>query len=136
MRQIRNSLWVVAAATVLSAASPKALAEDTLKVAVVQRGAWDSAAPELGQAAGIFKKRGIVLDLQYPDSGSELEPPVISGGVDLGVAADVLDVLRAYAGGAPVRIIGANLTGSASYWYVPATSPIKTIKDIAGKTIA
>jgi NitT/TauT family transport system substrate-binding protein len=136
MRQIGNSLWVVAAATVLLAAPPKALAEDTLKVAVAQRGAWDSSAPELGQAAGIFKKRGIVLDLQYPDSGSEFESPVISGDVDLGLAADVLEVLHAYTSGAPVRIIGANLTGSASYWYVRATSPIKTLKDAAGKTIA
>jgi NitT/TauT family transport system substrate-binding protein len=136
MRQIRSSLWVVTTAAVLLAAPPKALAEDTLKVAVAQRGAWDSAAAELGQAAGIFKKRGIVLDLQYPDSGSELESPVISGDVDLGVAADVLNVLHAYTGGAPVRIIGANLTGSPSYWYVPATSPIKTLKDVAGKTIA
>ena len=28
------------------------------------------------------------------------------------------------------------MTGSANYWYVAATSPIKTVKDINGKTIA
>src|SRR5262249_61465559 len=38
--------------------------------------------------------------------------------------------------GAPVRVIGANTTGTANYWYVQANSPIKTVKDINGKTIA
>jgi NitT/TauT family transport system substrate-binding protein len=41
-----------------------------------------------------------------------------------------------YSFGAPVRIIGANLTGAPAYWYVLATSPIRTIQDLVGKTIA
>src|SRR5262249_39744313 len=99
--------------------------------------AWDAAVPELGQQAGIFKKHGVVLDLQYADDGGEVEQPVISGDVDVGVGSGIMGVLRAYAkGGAPLRIIGASTTGSASYWYVASTSPVKTIKDIAGKTIA
>ena len=48
-----------------------------------------------------------------------------------------MEVLRAYATkAAPARIIGANMTGSANYWYVLATSSIKTVKDITGRTIA
>jgi NitT/TauT family transport system substrate-binding protein len=36
-----------------------------------------------------------------------------------------------------VRIIGAETTGAADlYWYVPATSPIKSLKETDGKTIA
>jgi NMT1/THI5 like len=38
--------------------------------------------------------------------------------------------------GAPLRVIGANTTGTANYWYVLANSLIKTVKDINGKTIA
>src|SRR5439155_9190891 len=39
--------------------------------------------------------------------------------------------------GAPVRIIGAETTGASDlYWYVPASSPIKSLKDTEGKTIA
>jgi NitT/TauT family transport system substrate-binding protein len=46
-------------------------------------------------------------------------------------------VLSAYSKGAPVRIIGAETTGAADlYWYVPSNSPIKTLKDTDGKTIA
>src|SRR5207245_2221994 len=39
--------------------------------------------------------------------------------------------------GAPVRIIGAETTGASDlFWYVPANSPIKSLRDTDGKTIA
>lgn len=136
MPHLRNLTRIVAAATGLLALTPNASAEDVLKLAVAQRGAWDSAAPELGQQFGIFKKHGIVLDLRYANDGGETEPSVTSGSADVGLAVGILAVLRAYAKGASVRIIGASTTGSANYWYVRTTSPIKAIKDINGKTIA
>jgi NitT/TauT family transport system substrate-binding protein len=113
-----------------------ASADDLLKLAVSHRGNWGSAAPELGQQAGIFKKHGIGLDLLYPERRTETVPGVTSDGIDVELADDFLGVLRAYSKGAPVRIIGANTTGTAYYWYVLATSPIKKIKDISGRTIA
>jgi ABC-type nitrate/sulfonate/bicarbonate transport system substrate-binding protein len=136
VQRIRNLTRVVAAAVGLVALAPKASAEDVLKLVIAQRGAWDSAAPQLGQLAGIFKKHGIVLDLLYPDDGRETELPVISGNADVGLPIGLMGVLRAYVRGASVRIIGASTTGSANYWYVPTTSLIKTIKDVDGKTIA
>ena len=115
----------------------EASAQDSLKVAVDQRGAWETAAPELGQQAGIFKKHGLTLDLTYPRAESEIETAVISGSADVGVGVGIVEVLRAYATKeAPIRIIGATMTGSANYWYVAASSPIKTITDISGRTIA
>jgi NitT/TauT family transport system substrate-binding protein len=136
MQRLRKLTRIVAAATGLLALTPNASAEDVLKLAVAQRGAWDSAAPELGQQIGIFKKHGIVLDLLYAKDGGEAEQSVTSGSADVGLAVGILAVLRAYAKGASVRIIGASTTGSANYWYVRTTSPIKTIKDINDKTIA
>jgi NitT/TauT family transport system substrate-binding protein len=59
---------VVATAGTVLALAPQVAAEDLLKVAVAQRGAWETAAPYLGQQAGIFKKHGIVLELSYADS--------------------------------------------------------------------
>ena len=45
--------------------------------------------------------------------------------------------MSAFAKGAPVRIIGAETTGASDlYWYVRADSPVKTIRDFDGKTIA
>jgi NitT/TauT family transport system substrate-binding protein len=46
-------------------------------------------------------------------------------------------VLGVYAKGAPVRVIGSSFTGGTQmFWYVPAGSPIRSAKDLAGKTVA
>jgi NitT/TauT family transport system substrate-binding protein len=113
----------------------QASAADLLKVANTQRGAWETAAPELGQSAGIFSKHGITLEVLYTRDG-EVESSIAAGSSDVGVGVGTIAVLRAYAKGAPLRVIGAGMTGTANYWYVQAASPIKAIKDINGKTIA
>jgi ABC-type nitrate/sulfonate/bicarbonate transport system substrate-binding protein len=136
MKHMRTVHWVAAAGLALLTVTPKASAEDVLKLASAQRGAWDAAAPELGQQAGIFKKHGIVLDLLYTQGSDETEQRATSGGVDVGLNVGVMAAMRAYSRGAPVRIIGANTTGATNYWYVLKTSPIQTVKDIVGKTIA
>ncbi len=115
----------------------RALAEDTLKLAIGQRGNWENAAPELGQKAGFFKKRGLVLELLYTQGAGETLQAVISGSVDIGVGVGTAGVLGAFAKGAPVRAIANSTTGADDlFWYVPAASPIKSIKDADGKTIA
>ncbi|MFO1414096.1 MAG: ABC transporter substrate-binding protein [Burkholderiales bacterium] len=112
-------------------------AQDTLKVAAGQRGNWDTSVAEVGQRAGIFKKHGLVLEILWTQGGGETQQAVISGSVDVGVATGIMGVLSAFSKGAPVRIIGAETTGAADlYWYVPANSPIKSLKDTDGKTIA
>jgi NitT/TauT family transport system substrate-binding protein len=78
-----------------------------------------------------------VLDLTYPQGAGDTQPAVISGSVDIGIAAGVMGVLGAYSKGAPVRIISAETTGAGDlYWYVKADSPIKSLKDTNGKTMA
>jgi NitT/TauT family transport system substrate-binding protein len=64
--------------------------------------------------------------------------PVISGSADLGAGVGVAGVLRAFARGAPVRILLPAFTGTGDlYWYVRADSPLKTVKDVtASNTIA
>jgi NitT/TauT family transport system substrate-binding protein len=120
----------------LAWSTSQGLAQDKLKLAIGQRGNWDTAIPELGTRAGIFKKHGLELEMLYTQGGGETQQAVISRSVDIGLAAGTLGVVGAYAKGAPVRIIGAEATGLADYWYVRADSPIKTLKDTDGKTIA
>jgi NitT/TauT family transport system substrate-binding protein len=127
----------VAAAIAALAVACSASAQDTLKMAIGQRGNWDTSVSEVGQRAGIFKKHGLVLEILYTQGSGETQQPVISGNVDIGVAVGVMGALSAYAKGAPVRIIGAETTGAKDlFWYVRADSPIKSLKDTAGKTIA
>jgi NitT/TauT family transport system substrate-binding protein len=131
---MRNG-WAACLVLAASVLAMPAWAE-TLKVAIGQRGNWDTAVPELGQRAGIFKKHDLDLELLYTAGGGETQQAVLSRSVDVGVAAGTLGVLGAFAKGAPVRIIGAQATGAADYWYVPAESPIKTFKDLQGHTVA
>src|SRR5258708_3992462 len=95
---------------VLCAISP-ASADDTFRIAVGQRGLWDTSVVELGQRGGFFRMHGITLDILYTQGGGETQQAAISGGVDLGVSAGPLGLLGAFAKGAPLRIIGAGMTG-------------------------
>jgi NitT/TauT family transport system substrate-binding protein len=61
---------------------------------------------------------------------------VIAGAAEFGIAVGTQGAMAAYAKGAPVRIIGAEATGAADYWYARTTSPIKTLADTNGRTIA
>ncbi|HYZ44695.1 MAG TPA: ABC transporter substrate-binding protein [Xanthobacteraceae bacterium] len=126
---------VVLAASGLSAA---ARAEDQLKVAIGQINNWENQAPTLGQDAGIFKRHNLVLENVGTQGAGETMQPVIAGSADLGAGVGVAGVLRAFARGAPVRILLPAFTGTGDlYWYVKADSPLKTIKDIgANNTIA
>ena len=130
---------MIGALTALSllAAASTASAEDTIKLAVGQRGNWDTSVSEVGQLAGIFKKHGLKLEIVYTNGAGETQQAVISGSVDIGIAAGVMGVLSAYSKGAPVRVIGAETTGAGDlYWYVKADSPIKTLKDTDDKILA
>jgi NitT/TauT family transport system substrate-binding protein len=135
MKLAAKLCWLVALA--VATIGTTAMAEDTLKLAIGQRGNWENAAPELGQKAGFFKTHGLALELLYTQGAGETLQAVISGSVDLGIGVGTAGVLGAFAKGAPVRAIANSMTGADDlFWYVPAASPIKTIKDAGGKTIA
>jgi NitT/TauT family transport system substrate-binding protein len=125
----------LAAAAIILALQP-ACADDQVKLTIGQRGNWDTAISHLGDKAGIFKKHGITLEMIYTSGSGETLQPVIAGSVEFGLAVGTLGAFAAYSKGAPVRVIGAEATGAADYWYVKASSPIKTLKDLNGRTIA
>jgi len=133
MTRIHNLTAAVIALAWLGATS--AFADDLVKMTIGQRGNWDTSITHLGDKAGIFKKHGLQLEMIYTSGSGETLQPVISGSVDLGLAVGTLGAMAAYAKGAPVRIIGAQATGAADYWY--AKNPdIKTLKDTNDRTIA
>ena len=111
-------------AATLALAGP-ATAADTLKLAIGQRGLWDSAIAEFGQQQGIFKKHDLDIEVFYTSSGGETLQVVIGGSSNIGVSAGTLGVLGAYAKGAPLRVIAGEATGTAEYYFVRADSQIK-----------
>jgi NitT/TauT family transport system substrate-binding protein len=120
-----------------AAASTAARSQDTLKVAVPQRGAWDAGLAELGHRGGIFKKHGLNLEILYTQAGPESIQALIAGSVDIATASGVSAAVGTFAKGAPIRIIGSEIVGSPDlYWYVPASSPVRKVEDLNGKTVA
>ena len=106
-------------------------------MAIPQKGAWDAGIVELGQRGGIFKKHGLNLDVLYTAAGPESIQALIGGSIDVAVASGVSAAIGTFGKGAPIRIISSEMTGAPDlYWYVPADSPIQTIEDFNGKTVA
>ena len=121
----------------LGMASDAAWSQESLKVAIPQRGAWDAGVAELGQRGGIFKKYGLSLEILYVQAGPESIQAVIGGSMDIATAAGVSAAVGTFAKGAPIRIIGSEMIGAPDlYWYVPVNSPIRRIEDFNGKTVA
>jgi NitT/TauT family transport system substrate-binding protein len=120
---VKHLTFALIVTAVLSAVTPVSAA-DSVKITVGQRGNWDTAVAHLGDKAGIFKKHGIDLEIVYTSGSGETLQPVIGGAADMGFAVGTQGAMAAYAKGAPVRIIGAEATGAADYWYAKATSPI------------
>ena len=132
---MKHVVGLAAAAIAMATLTAPAAADDLVKMTIGQRGNWDTSIAHLGEKAGIFKKHGLQLEMIYTSGSGETLQPVISGSVDLGLAVGTLGAMAAYSKGAPVRIIGAQATGAADYWY--AKNPaIKTLKDTNGHTIA
>jgi ABC-type nitrate/sulfonate/bicarbonate transport system substrate-binding protein len=112
-------------------------AEEVLKIAVAQRGQWDTAVAELGQRAGIYQKRGLKLELLYTQGGPEAYQAVISGSMDVACGGGIEAAIGAFGRGAPLRIVGSAMIGSPdTYWFVLKNSPIRSLHDAAGKTIS
>ena len=134
MRAIAKCLLALASVVAFAQA---AAAADVFRVASPNRGSWEGAIPELGKQAGIFQKHGLDLDIIYTSGGGETMQVVISGAVDVGLSAGLAGTFGAFSKGAPVRIIAASSTGSREiFYYVPTKSPLTSLREANGKTIA
>jgi NitT/TauT family transport system substrate-binding protein len=112
-------------------------AQDVVRVAVPQRGTWETSVPDLGEQAKIFAKHGVKIEALYTSGGGETMQALIAGSVDVAIATGAAAMFAAYVKGAPIRPIATSVTGAREiFWYVKADSPIKSLKDAAGKTMA
>src|SRR5690242_13117441 len=134
---MRSFTTALCALAMMAGASQQTRAQDVLKVAIPQRGAWDAGLADLGERGGIFKKHGLKLDILYTQAGPESIQAVIGGSIDIATASGVSAAVGTFAKGAPIRIIGSEMIGAPDlYWYVPTASPIKKVEDFNGKTDA
>jgi NitT/TauT family transport system substrate-binding protein len=131
---------IMAALAMLVATLSSSLAAEKLKVAVPQKGFWDSSWVEFGEAAGFFKAAGLEIEVFYTEGGAQTIATVASGSVDIAMSNGIAGAIGAYVKGGdatPYRVIGAEMTGAHElFWWVKADSPIKSFKDADGKTVA
>lgn len=128
MGKSANRVLLVAAASVLA---PVLANAEKLKIALPQKGLWETSITVLGEKAGIFKKEGLDLDILYTRGGSETVQAVLAGSVDVARANGLLGTIGGYAKGAPLRVTAASMTGAPDiFWYVKADSPVKKLSDL------
>lgn len=109
---------------------------DHVSVAIAQRGLWDTLVIHQGIEEGFFADESLAVDVTWTKGGTETVQAVTTRSADMGFAAGVTGVLGAYQRGAPVRIIGAEMTGADDlFWYARADSGLESLADAAGKRI-
>jgi NitT/TauT family transport system substrate-binding protein len=108
-----------------------------LKVAVVP--IVDVAPFYLGLKAGFFKNEGLDVQPVVMRTGSDIVAALVAGDVQIGFS-NMTSLISAFAHGLPVEavIAGAQVDGGGrtAGVYVSNDSPIRTIADLRGKTIA
>lgn len=127
------NLGFVAAAVMFAAPAVQA---ETLKVALPQKGLWETSITIIGMKQGFFKQEGLDMEILHTRGGSETVQAVLSGSVDMARSNGILGTIGGYSKGAPIRIIGASMTGAPdAFWYARADSGIKKPEDLQGKKI-
>ena len=132
---MKKTLALLAGLAAISAI--ESAAAETLKVAVAQRGFWNSTFVDVALKQGYFKEAGLDIEILYTEGGASTLTPVIAGSIDIAMTNGTLGVIAAYAKGMPVKVISAESTGAPdAFWYARPESGIKSLADTAGKTVA
>lgn len=131
---MRKITLALASAAIVASGAASAL--DKVRVAIPQKGLWETGMVEIGAAAGFFKKEGIEIEPLYTRGGAETVQAVLSGSVDIAASNGLLGTIGAFSKGAPIRVTAASMTGSPElFWYAKTENNIKSIKDLEGKSM-
>ena len=135
IRSIMGCAALVSVVGLASVAQAQPLEKVTVSASFV--GLWDTSQPSFCKERGEFEKAGLDVEVTSSRGGSETVQAVVAGGNDIGYSPGISSALAAYVQGAPIKIVSSEFVGqNDSYFYVKADSPIKSIDDLAGKTVA
>ena len=129
MSKSLKTLLIAAAATAVAAAP--ALAADKVRCVISTKTIFEMDDAHVANENGHYKANNLDVSLIYGDGGASTLQTIITGSQDVTTGNGVLGVMSAFAKGAPVRIIGNSKRGTGDlFWYVPANSPIKSLKEL------
>jgi NitT/TauT family transport system substrate-binding protein len=91
------------------------------------------------QSEGFLAKAGIAVEIQSFTNGNAIAAAVVSGSLDIG-GINVLSLASAHEKGLPLKILASGSTyttkNPTTVMLVPIASPLKTARDLNGKTVA
>jgi NitT/TauT family transport system substrate-binding protein len=126
----------VALLALLCAAPGFATAAESVRVAVPDRGAWDTSYTGFGIEQGFFARQGVDVRIIPVAHRTALADTLISGKADIAVAAGFVDVLTAWLKGAPIRIISPESTGAPDiFWFAKIAGPVAGMRDLQGQPV-
>lgn len=109
----------------------------TIKVGILRAGG--TLALQHAIETGALAKQGITAEVTVLNNGPAITSALMSGAIDVGFAATMV-AITAKAGAQPIRMFVPALIETAdepSSWIdAPSGGPIKSIKDLEGKTLA
>lgn len=129
----------VAASGAFAALARRAGADEPpLRIAVAP---FDGTAlPYYAEAMGFYKKVGVTVDLtSFSSNGSVIAAAVAGGSIDIG-SSNLVSLATGHLRNVPFTIVAPSglfrLSSPTSMLMVPKSSPLRTAKDLSGKTIA
>src|SRR5438094_10048752 len=120
---LTRRLLVLAALAATASTQSFAQTPDKLKVAISQRGFWDSSFLEFAQKEGFLKEANLDVEFFYTEGGGQTLQVINAGSVDVAMSNGLLGSIGAFSKGAPLRAISSQMTGAqALCWYVTSDS--------------
>jgi ABC-type nitrate/sulfonate/bicarbonate transport system substrate-binding protein len=112
-----------------------ASAADRIKVASTVKEIIDNLPLYVAARAGMFKEQGLEVEITHFSGGGEVVRAVASKSMDIGMVAATAGIIAA-GRGEPLKLIAAwSAPAYGILFVVPPDSPIKTVKDLAGKKV-
>jgi NitT/TauT family transport system substrate-binding protein len=134
---IRRGFLASTGAVALTPALARAQSLTTIRVATSPD--EDCVACLYGQSSGIFRRAGLDVVLTASTSGGGVSAAVAGGSIDIGKAS-LLGLIAGYVRGVPFTLVAPaslyNAAAPVAGTLVRSDSPIKTARDLSGKTVS
>ena len=131
-----RKMIAVALGALLWIGTSRAGASELVRVAVPDRGAWNTSFTELGRQRGFFAEQGLDVEIVHVADEASLEKALTSGDADIAVAAYFPDIVAARINGAPIKIISPEATGAPDiFWFARAGGLIRSMRDLHGQPV-
>ena len=131
----RMALMGLAAAAACGGTARPGWAADKVRVGKAADNAWTFSTLEVGNETGIFAKNGLDVDIVALAGDAKLQQALAAGSLDFGLGSGPSMAFAAK--GAPAIAVAAFAGAPKNLSVVvPEDSPIKTVKELKGKTLS